>query len=113
MWFLLGEVYSSSGCFGWATLFYCGTQWAFHIIICHPSFLYDSLSASMNKIRSKTADKKRRLGFPHYKFLGIFLTLKDSSLSSLWSDLSEIRTHPSSYAVGNCSCKYEKDPIKN
>ena len=34
MWFLFGEVSSSSGCLGWATLFYCGTLWAFHIIIC-------------------------------------------------------------------------------
>ena len=25
MWFLFGEVFSSSGCLGWATLFYCGT----------------------------------------------------------------------------------------
>ena len=25
MWFLFGEVSSSSGCFGWATLFYCCT----------------------------------------------------------------------------------------
>ena len=33
MWFLFGEVSSSSGCLGWATLFYCGTPWAFHIII--------------------------------------------------------------------------------
>ena len=24
MWFLFGEVSSSSGCLGWATLFYCG-----------------------------------------------------------------------------------------
>ena len=32
MWFLFGEVSSSSGCLGWATLFYCGTPWAFHII---------------------------------------------------------------------------------
>ena len=31
MWFLFGEVSSSSGCLGWATLFYCGTP--FHIII--------------------------------------------------------------------------------
>ena len=29
MWFLFGEVSSSSWCLGWATLFYCG----FHIII--------------------------------------------------------------------------------
>ena len=33
MWFRFGEVSSSSGCLGWATLFYCGTPWAFHIII--------------------------------------------------------------------------------
>ena len=33
MWFLFGEVSSSSGCFGWATLFHCGTPRAFHIII--------------------------------------------------------------------------------
>ena len=25
MWFLFGEVSSSSGCLVWATLFYCGT----------------------------------------------------------------------------------------
>ena len=29
----VGEVSSSSGCLGWATLFYCGTPSAFHIII--------------------------------------------------------------------------------
>ena len=33
MWFLFREVSSSSGCLGWAALFYCGTPWAFHIII--------------------------------------------------------------------------------
>ena len=33
MWFLFGEVSSSSGCLGWAALFYCGTPCAFHIII--------------------------------------------------------------------------------
>ena len=33
MWFLFGKVFSSSGCLGWATLIYCGTPWAFHIII--------------------------------------------------------------------------------
>ena len=25
MWFLFGEVSFSSGCLGWATIFYCGT----------------------------------------------------------------------------------------
>ena len=33
MWFLFGDVSSSSGCLGWARLFYCGTPLAFHIII--------------------------------------------------------------------------------
>ena len=33
MWFLCEEVSSSSCCLGWAALFYCGTPWAFHIII--------------------------------------------------------------------------------
>ena len=33
MWFLFGEISSSSGYLGWAALFYCGTRWAFHIII--------------------------------------------------------------------------------
>ena len=30
---LFGEVSSSSGCLGWAALFYCGTPWAVHITI--------------------------------------------------------------------------------
>ena len=29
MWFLFGEVSSSSLCLGWAALFYCGISWAF------------------------------------------------------------------------------------
>ena len=33
MWFLFGEVASSSSCLGWAALFYFGTPWAFHIIL--------------------------------------------------------------------------------
>ena len=39
MWFLFGEVSSSSGYFGLATLFYCGTPCAFHIIIFFYTFL--------------------------------------------------------------------------
>ena len=35
MWFLFGEVPSSSGCLGWATLFYCGTPWASCVVILH------------------------------------------------------------------------------
>ena len=33
MWFLFGEVFSSSWWLGWAALFYCSIPWAFHIII--------------------------------------------------------------------------------
>ena len=36
MWFLFGQVSSSSGCLGWATLFYCGTPCAFHIVVFQP-----------------------------------------------------------------------------
>ena len=39
MWFLFGEVSSSSWCLGWAALLYCCTPWAFHIIILKISFL--------------------------------------------------------------------------
>ena len=35
----VGDVSSSSGCLGWATVFYCGTPWAFHLIILLYSFL--------------------------------------------------------------------------
>ena len=35
MWFLFGEVSSSTGCSGWAALFYWGTPRAFNIIIFH------------------------------------------------------------------------------
>ena len=33
LWFLFGEVSPSSWCLGWVALFYCGTPWAYHIII--------------------------------------------------------------------------------
>ena len=33
MWLLYGGVSSSSRCLGWAALFYCGTPWAFQIIL--------------------------------------------------------------------------------
>ena len=33
IWFLFGEVSSSSWCLGWAALFYCCTPWALYIII--------------------------------------------------------------------------------
>ena len=44
MWFLFGEVSSSSGCLGWAELFYCGTPCAFHIIILHICLFHVSLT---------------------------------------------------------------------
>ena len=44
----VGEVSSSSGCFGWATLFYCGTPSALHIIILISS-LKDGLLRQNNK----------------------------------------------------------------
>ena len=59
----VSRVYSSSWCLGWATLFYFGTPWAFHIIIkkyevnqfCpstrHHSYLVKkTMSGTVNKI---------------------------------------------------------------
>ena len=37
MWFMYGEVSSSSGCLGWAALFYCATPWSFLKIILDPA----------------------------------------------------------------------------
>ena len=39
IWFLFGEVSSSSWCLGWAAIFYCGTLWTFHIINLMAMFL--------------------------------------------------------------------------
>ena len=48
MWFLFGEVPSSFGCFGWATLFYCDTPRAFHIyFFSFPMTMYESILAQM------------------------------------------------------------------
>ena len=51
MWFLFGELSSFSWCLGWAALFYCGTPWAFHIIILNirKASGPDGLSARMLK----------------------------------------------------------------
>ena len=40
----VGEVSSSSVCLGWATSFYCGSPWTFHITIMH--FITDRLVCS-------------------------------------------------------------------
>ena len=50
MWFLFGEVSSSSGCLGWATLFHCGTPWAFHIIIFHFQFVYTKCATATVRV---------------------------------------------------------------
>ena len=33
MWFLFGDVSSSSWCLGWAALYHCCTPWAFYIFV--------------------------------------------------------------------------------
>ena len=60
MWFLFGEVSSFAGCLGWATLFYCGTPWAFHIIILHVSTALESTHylCFRAKIRKKSIPLK-------------------------------------------------------
>ena len=51
-----------------------------------------SLPARMRMIDSKMKELEGSLDFSHYKSMGIFQTLKGSSLCSPWSDLSEFRT---------------------
>ena len=55
------------------------------------------LPASMKRIGSKTAEKHGDIVFTIISVWGFFLTLKGSEIRSLWSDLAEFRTHPSSY----------------
>ena len=65
MWFLFGEVSSSSGCWGWATLFYCDTPWAFHIIIIY-------VMSENSKLKVKTSISKitaSRLKVANFKSL--------------------------------------------
>ena len=52
MWFLFGEVTSSSGCL--ATVFYYGTPRSFHIIIFHDS-QFNNLSAITDVMQAKGA----------------------------------------------------------
>ena len=54
------------------------------------------LPASMNRIRSRTAEKKLQHRFPHYKSMRIFPALKGSLLR--WLDLAKFRTPLSSNA---------------
>ena len=63
MWFLFGEISSSSGCLGWATLFYCGTPWAFHIIILDEEQLKRREKMSTRDKPAQLDNLTRRLGF--------------------------------------------------
>ena len=63
MWFLFGEVSPSSWCLGWTALFYCGTPWAFNIIIlnecqmgCHTLLL--NSTNKLFKIKERIHKKK-------------------------------------------------------
>ena len=73
MWFLFGVVSSSSGCLGWAALFYCGPPWAFRIIniyiaISYASHLLAHLRANKNIIMSSftsSRDIQKKEGGPN------------------------------------------------
>ena len=68
MWFLFGEVSSSSGCLGLATLFYCGTPGACHIIISYSSIVIHSPS-----VRSEILNKLFR---PHMSVITFSILIK-------------------------------------
>ena len=57
MWFLFGEVSSSSWCLGWAALFYCGIPWIWDIIILNV-YRVDSLTSwrSINQLNIATTE---------------------------------------------------------
>ena len=55
------------------------------------------LPATLMMIPSKINELAWRQHFPIISLCFFFLTLKGSQLRSLWSDLAEFRTHPSSY----------------
>ena len=58
-----------------------------------------SLPANMKRIRSRTAQKKWRHHFSHYKPMGIFSDFQGQlTPHSWWSNQAEIRTCPSSHA---------------
>ena len=57
-----------------------------------------SLPASMKRIQSRTAEKKRRHRFPIISICRFFQTFNGSLLLSWWSNQAEIQTPPSSHA---------------
>ena len=68
MWFLFGEVSSSSGCLGWATLFYCGTPLAFHMIILQIVKIQREHMVNTHKVkRHRNTDTKKQATENHNK----------------------------------------------
>ena len=72
----------------------CGIWPKFELI---QALMYVLVTCKYKKDRIKTGRENVEKPLPHYKVMGIFLTLKGSKLRSLWSDLAEFRTDPSSY----------------
>ena len=64
------QVSSSPGCLGWATLFYCGTHRAFHILVDIRTYRTRYLQVLNDKI--KTTEKMWRHRLPHFQSMGIF-----------------------------------------
>ena len=59
MWFLFGKVFCSSGCLGWAALFYCGTPWDFHMIILYSHKISVYLHRRVNVMSRKTTTQTK------------------------------------------------------
>ena len=59
MWFLFGEVSSSSGCLGWDTLFYCGTPWAFRIFVLLTGHYWASSICGHHNMKTKERAREK------------------------------------------------------
>ena len=70
------------------------------------------IPARMKKIQLKMKALECSQDFSHYKFMGIFPTLKGSQLRSPWSDLAQFELVQDVMDV-LVTCKYGEDPIKN
>ena len=72
-----------------------------------------SLPASMKRIRLRTAEKKWRHHFSHYKHMGIFFSLSRAANSAVGGPIKPKFEIVRALMYVIIACKYEKDQMKN
>ena len=72
-----------------------------------------SLPASMKRIRLRTAEKKWRYHFSHYKPMGIFFRLSRAANSAVGGPIRPKFELVRALMHAIIVCKYEKDQMKN